>query len=105
MLQLKDNISEHFRKRLRELRHQRGWTQEKAAEACGLGTKLFQLYELGIKANPGLLTLEKIAKGFGIEVYELLGPSLPCPSVAASHSGQKDSTKRPRKQGQRKSLS
>jgi len=56
---------------------QRGWTQEQAAERCGIGQKLFQLYELGIKNNPGLLTLEKIAKGFGVQVHELLSPQLP----------------------------
>lgn len=54
----------------------RGWTQETAAEKCGLGYKLFQLYELGIKRNPGLLTLEKIAHGFGLDVSELLDPKL-----------------------------
>ena len=66
-----------FKKRLRELRVRRGWTQEKAAETCGVGYKLFQLYELGIKQNPGLLTLEKIARGFGIGVHELLAPNFP----------------------------
>jgi transcriptional regulator with XRE-family HTH domain len=63
-----------FKKRLRELRLACRWTQEKAAEACGIGYKLYQLYELGIKANPGLQTLEKIAKGFGLEIHELLAP-------------------------------
>jgi transcriptional regulator with XRE-family HTH domain len=66
-----------FKKRLRELRVSRGWTQEKAAETCGVGYKLFQLYELGIKQNPGLLTLEKIANGFGLDVSELLAPNFP----------------------------
>jgi len=66
-----------FKKRLRELRLARKWTQEKAAESCGIGYKLFQLYELGVKTNPGLLTLDKMAKGFGLEVHELLMPSLP----------------------------
>ena len=61
-----------FKKRLRELRLNRGWTQERAAEACGIGYKLYQLYELGIKRNPGLSTLEKIANGFGIDVCEML---------------------------------
>jgi transcriptional regulator with XRE-family HTH domain len=56
---------------------ERGWTQEKAAEVCGVGNKLFQLYELGIKQNPGLLTLEKIARGFGLGIHELLAPNFP----------------------------
>ena len=44
---------------------------------CGIGYKLYQLYELGIKQNPGLLNLEKIAHGFGIGIHELLAPKFP----------------------------
>jgi transcriptional regulator with XRE-family HTH domain len=69
------SIATLFKKRLKELRTARGWTQEQAAERCGIGYKLFQLYELGVKDNPGLLTLAKIANGFGLEVHELLAPS------------------------------
>jgi transcriptional regulator with XRE-family HTH domain len=72
---VQEAASKRFKKRLRELRIQRGWTQERAAEACGIGYKLYQLYELGIKHNPGLLTLEKIALGFGISIHELLSPN------------------------------
>ena len=60
---------------MRELRQACRWTQEKAAEACGIGYKLYQLYELGIKRNPGLATLEKIARGFGLGIHELLAPA------------------------------
>ena len=70
-------LSRLFRERLVALRKERGLTQEQAAEACGIGYKLFQLYELGIKDNPGLKTLEKIACGFGIGVHELLAPEMP----------------------------
>ena len=69
-------IATRFKKRLRELREERSWTQEKAAETCGVGYKLYQLYELGIKQNPGLLTLEKIARGYGMDISELLAPKL-----------------------------
>jgi transcriptional regulator with XRE-family HTH domain len=64
----------NFQKRLKELRLACRWTQEKAAESCGIGYKLYQLYELGIKSNPGLRTLEKIADGFGLELHELFAP-------------------------------
>jgi transcriptional regulator with XRE-family HTH domain len=74
---VQEAASKRFKKRLRELRIKSGWTQEQAAEACGLGYKVYQLYELGIKQNPGLLNLEKIAYGFGIGVHELLAPKLP----------------------------
>jgi len=70
-----DSAPIRFRKRLRELRLACRWTQEKAAEACGIGYKLYQLYELGLKQNPGLVTLEKIAKGFGIEIHEFFAPA------------------------------
>ena len=52
-------------------------TQEQTAEQCGIGYKLYQLYELGIKQNPGLTSLEKLAAGFGLEICELLTPTLP----------------------------
>ena len=57
------------------LRKEQGWTQERAAEKCGVGYKLYQFYEPGIKQNPGLLTLEKIARGFDLEIQELFLPS------------------------------
>ncbi len=70
-----DEASKLFQNRIRDLRKSRGWTQEHAAEVCGIGYKLHQLYELGIKRNPGLLTLEKIAHGYGLELHELLNPA------------------------------
>jgi len=66
-----------FANRIRTLRKERHWTQEQAAERCGLDYKLYQFYELGIKNNPGLKTLEKIAIGFGIHLHELLNPGFP----------------------------
>jgi transcriptional regulator with XRE-family HTH domain len=74
---VKESVSKRFQKRLKALRKERNWTQEKAAAVCDVGYKLFQLYELGIKKNPGLLTLEKIAHGFNLDVSELLAPSVP----------------------------
>lgn len=83
---MQDSAANRFKKRLRALRKERGWTQEVAAEKSGVGYKLFQLYELGIKQNPGLLTLEKIARGFGLDVSELLAPNLPKPSPRARNT-------------------
>jgi len=78
---VEQTTSTRFKKRLRALREAKGWTQEQAAEKCGVGYKLYQLYELGIKKNPGLLTLEKIAKGFGLDTSELLAPEMPRPKL------------------------
>jgi len=68
-------VSIRFKKRLKALRKERGWTQEFAAEKCGIPYKMLQFYELGIKKNPVLQTLEKIARGFGLDVSELLAPN------------------------------
>lgn len=81
---MEETVTNRFKKRLRELRVKRGWTQEKAAESCGIGYKLYQLYELGIKQNPGLFTLEKIARGFDMGVHELLAPNPPKKRVKKS---------------------
>ena len=74
---MKKSASKCFQARLRKLRELREWTQEHAAERCGVGYKLYQLYELGIKKNPGLLTLEKIAHGYDLQIHELLAPTIP----------------------------
>lgn len=66
-----------FRKRIRELRKSHGWTQEKTAEMSGIGYKLYQAYEQGAKDNPGLQTIEKIARGFGVETWQLVTPEPP----------------------------
>lgn len=74
---MQESASIRFKKRLKALRLARGWTQERAAEACGMGYKLYQLYELGIRNNPGLVNIEKIASGYGLDVSELLSPNFP----------------------------
>jgi len=84
---LQNDVSKRFSEHIRRLRQARGWTQEQAASACDIGYKLYQLYELGVKRNPGLLTLDKIAHGFGLEVYELLGPEMPIKQVAVRKIG------------------
>jgi transcriptional regulator with XRE-family HTH domain len=74
---VQESAAIRFKKRLRELRKRKDWTQEQAAEKCAIGMKMYQLYELGIKSNPSLIQVEKIASGFGIDVSELLAPTSP----------------------------
>jgi len=94
---VEESASVKFKKRLRELRLANRWTQERAAEACNIGYKLYQLYELGLKQNPGLLTLEKIARGFGIGIHELLSPCPPPRPVAAKPRRRPPRTPKDRK--------
>jgi transcriptional regulator with XRE-family HTH domain len=89
-----EDISKRFRERIRALRKQRGWTQEHAAEVCGIGQKLFQLYELGVKRNPGLLTLQKIARGFGLDAHQLLTPDTPHSQLPKMSGRSKNKTTR-----------
>ena len=65
-----------------------------------MGQKQYQLYESGVKTNPELLTLEKIAKGFGLKVHEFLAPApgrvrkhLPGPSANRSERPQRRAKK------------
>jgi transcriptional regulator with XRE-family HTH domain len=66
------SVSAIFKQRIRELRRERGWSQYQAAEASHIGQKMYGHYESGEKKNPGLLTLEKIARAFDVTVPELL---------------------------------
>lgn len=58
-------------KNLKRLREERGWTQEQASEACGLGVRALQALELG-ERNVTLVTLAQVADGFGVTVATLL---------------------------------
>jgi transcriptional regulator with XRE-family HTH domain len=59
-----------FGDRLRDLRHQRGWTQERLAEATGLDRSFLADVERGARF-PGLDTCWRIADGLGITLGEL----------------------------------
>ena len=60
--------------RVRELREARGWTLERAAEAMNLDLKHLQKVEAG-KLNLTLVTLVRIADGFGTPLAELFKPA------------------------------
>ncbi len=57
--------------RIRKLRTRRGWTQVVMAEKFGVDRSFLADLELG-KTNVSLLTLDTIAKGFGISLSKLL---------------------------------
>lgn len=57
-------------KRVQSLRENRGLTQEQLEEKSGINTKYISAIERGQK-NVTIKTLEKIAKGLDIELYEL----------------------------------
>jgi transcriptional regulator with XRE-family HTH domain len=59
-------------KRIKELREKRGFTQEEAARRCHIEYKYYQRYEGNTPRDMRLSTMERIAKGFDIELPELL---------------------------------
>lgn len=58
-------------KRIKELRVERGWTQEEAAKHCGIKYKYYQEHESSNPRDIRLSTMEKLAKGFEIGIAEL----------------------------------
>jgi transcriptional regulator with XRE-family HTH domain len=60
--------------RVREMREERGWTLERAAEAMNLDLKHLQKVEAG-KLNVTLVTLLRIAEGFDEPIAALFAPA------------------------------
>lgn len=60
--------------RLKELREERGFTQERLAEALGISKSTIGMYETG-KREPGYETLGAIARFFQTDMNYLLGTS------------------------------
>ena len=58
--------------RLRELRKERGYTQEKLSELSGIDYKHIQLLESESPSSPTLATLEKLAEAFRISISKLV---------------------------------
>lgn len=59
--------------RLKELRKERSWTQQKLAEKAGLSFNAITKIEQGAAKHPTLKTLLKLADAFGIGLDALVG--------------------------------
>ncbi len=66
-----DDICVKFANRLIELRKQNNLSQEDLALLCGVDRTYIGRLER-LERKPSLAIVEKIAKGFGIEITELL---------------------------------
>jgi len=60
-------------RRLKELRKERNWTQQKLAEKAGLSFNAITKIEQGAAEHPTLKTLLKLADAFGISLDALVG--------------------------------
>ena len=70
-------VANLLRARIKDLRLAIGLTQEQYAERCQIPYKVLQHLERGRRDNPRLSTLEKLAKGAGVSVFDLFAPKMP----------------------------
>jgi transcriptional regulator with XRE-family HTH domain len=66
------DIRKKFGKRLRQLREERGWSQEEFADRAGLHRTYVSAVERGVR-NPTLSVIERLAKALGVSLAEMLG--------------------------------
>lgn len=64
-------LRERLASQLKSIREKYGWTQEHAAELCGLSPRFWRKLELG-RAAASVDTLEKLSLGLHMGVGELL---------------------------------
>ena len=69
---MSSNTAKRLAKRIRELRLERGWTQEETARRCQIKYKYYQEYEGKEPRDMRLSTMEKIAKGLDVSITSLL---------------------------------
>lgn len=65
-------VQERLGHNLASMREARGWTQAQAAMQCEMVLSQYQYLERG-ETNATLVSLVRLAHGFGVEVAELLG--------------------------------
>lgn len=73
--EIKCERSNYFGEALRELRLEKGLTQEKASQMLNITQAMWSAYEVG-KSRPDLDTVISIAKAFKISPFALIGRSL-----------------------------
>lgn len=61
-----------FAQRLTALRLHRYWTQDVLAERSGLSRGIIQALEQGVRANPRLATVLRLAKALNVPLDELI---------------------------------
>jgi DNA-binding XRE family transcriptional regulator len=66
-----------FRRVMRALRRQRGWTQEQLAEKAHSDYKHLQLLELGRTGTPSLELVARLARALGTKPWILLCDDIP----------------------------
>ena len=71
---------------MKELRKIHRVTQEQFAERTGISYKYYQAIETGVKKELRISTLERLAGAYGIEVWQLLSPTIPKTKIKNSRA-------------------
>lgn len=70
---MEDNlIRKGIARRLRELRHEKGWTQEQAARNINCSWRALQRWERG-HAQPNWESVKLLANGYGVTTSQIVG--------------------------------
>ena len=67
---MENNILKQFGARIRQLRKQKGFSQEQLAELTGFHRNYIGMVERG-ERNPALVNIQAFAKVFGLSISEL----------------------------------
>ena len=70
---MQNNIRKRFGIRVRQLRNEKGWSQEKFADLCGLHRTYMGAIERG-EQNLSLVNIEKVAVTLAVSLAELFEP-------------------------------
>lgn len=63
------------RQKIRQLRKAKGWTLADAAREAGMNSgEQWRQIEAGIRRDPSISTIERMAKALGVTVNDLLAP-------------------------------
>jgi transcriptional regulator with XRE-family HTH domain len=92
---MQSRLAQRLPVRIRQLREQRGVTQEAFAEEAEISYKYYQAIEAGRKVDLRLSTLERLAKAHGLEVWELLLPDAALAAVAEKQAAYGKTARRP----------
>jgi transcriptional regulator with XRE-family HTH domain len=65
-----------FGRQIFNLRRQRYWTQRDLACRAGLSEAIVASMEQGLRSNPRLCTMLKLARAFGVTLNELVPPGV-----------------------------
>jgi transcriptional regulator with XRE-family HTH domain len=87
-------VAIHLLTRLKELRKFHRLTQEAFSEQSGISYKYYQAIEGGHKRDLRLSTLERLAKAYGLELWQLFSPQLPRTRLAKMKRSRKSKVTR-----------